>query len=179
MSHLEPFQLVEAGTLTRPGPIGRSLRGLLGLLCLYVLWEGLSDWNHTSAFPWETFVDRFVVLVMPLWLLNDVVNIGFAKRWGHQPVVVWSLLLLVLAIIGYVTTGDLDNLIWGIPLNMGLAYFYAHLGASFVLAFLMATPGCEMRAIPELIARIQGRSAKEHACPVALVTKIDAWERHR
>jgi len=46
-----------------------------------------------------------------------------------------------------------------------------------VLAALFATPGCEMRSIPEAVRRITGKPVQEHTCPIWFIAKIDDWER--
>lgn len=81
--------------------------------------------------------------------------------------------------LAWVNDGDFNSPVLGVPLFVWLAYFYGHLGISFVLATALATPGCEMRAIPQLVGRITGHAAPEHHCPVSFITKIDAWERRR
>ena len=79
----------------------------------------------------------------------------------------------------FVTSGSLDSPILGLPLNFWLAYFYGHLGLSFVLASLIATPGCEMRSIPEIIGQARGATSEEHHCPAGFITQIDEWEHSR
>ena len=37
MKQSDPLQLVEQGSLDRPGPIGRVVRVALGILCSYAL----------------------------------------------------------------------------------------------------------------------------------------------
>ena len=72
--------------------------------------------------------------------------------------------------------------VWGPPLG-ALAYAmtvytFGHLGVSFVLAAFLATPGCEMRAMPDLLGRLTGRMAQEHHCP-AFIQPLDNWETRR
>lgn len=71
---------------------------------------------------------------------------------------------------------------WAPPLGvftlLWFIYWSAHLGVSLVLAALIATPGCEMRAIPHLWTRLTGRRTKEHYCP-GFFDRLDRWERRR
>ena len=53
---------------------------------------------------------------------------------------------------------------------------FAHLGYSFVLAGILATPGCEMRATHHLFSILSGKPVKEHHCPVGPLNTIDKWE---
>jgi hypothetical protein len=179
MKQSDPLELVGAGSLTRPGPIGRVVRFALGALCLYALWEIVLYANITTAQPLSTLDSRFLVLLAPLCIINYVVNIGFTKSWGHFPLVVSLIALGASAGGAFLTTGSFDSAIFGVPLNLWLAYFYGHLGVAFVLSALIATPGCEMRSIPGLFGRVRGRPSEEHHCPAAFITKIDEWEQSR
>lgn len=179
MKQSDPLQLVEEGSLVRPGPIGRLVRFCLGGLCLLVFGELLYDAEWTTTQPFSSLDNRFLVLLAPLCLINYVVNIGFSKSWGYRPLLASLLVLVVFAGIAFLFTGSFDSPVLGIPLNIWLGYFYGHLGISFVLSALLATPGCEMRAIPTLFGRISGKPSEEHRCPVAFITKIDAWEARR
>ena len=67
--------------------------------------------------------------------------------------------------------------LWGV-VTTWMIVIYGHLGISFVLATLLATPGCEMRAIPQLLGMASGKQAAEHYCP-AFIDKIDHWEHQR
>ena len=51
-------------------------------------------------------------------------------------------------------------------------------GISFVLSAALATPGCEMRAIPHLWTIVTGRATKEHYCP-GFLDGLDKWELGR
>ena len=116
------------------------------------------------------------LMAMALWIINYVVNIGFSKSWGRRPAYLSLGVYLVLALVASAVTGDANSPILGVPLFAWLVYFYGHLGVSFVLAALLGTPGCEMRAIPELIGRMTGRASAQHHCP-GFIANIDAWER--
>ena len=179
MKQSDTFEFVDAGSLARPGPIGRWIRFALGALCLYALWEIVRHAGITSTQPFSTLDNRVVLLLAPLWIFNYVVNIGFARSWGHRPLIASLIFLSLSAFAGMLISGSFDSPIFGIPLNLWLAYFYSHLGASFVLAAAIATPGCEMRSIPELFGRIRGRPSKEHHCPATFINRTDAWESDR
>ena len=74
---------------------------------------------------------------------------------------------------------EVDHPLFGAALWAWLVYFFAHLGVSFILSAIIATPGCEMRAIPHLFGKISGRAVAEHHCPASFITGIDAWESKR
>ena len=179
MKQTDALRLVSAGTLARPGPIGRLFRLVLSILCLYVFGEIFYYWSWTTAEPFSTLDNRALLLLAPLCVFNYVVNIGFTKSWGVHPLLFSIVILLVFGGIALLLSGSIDSPIFGITLNLWFAYFYGHLGLSFVLAAIIATPGCEMRAIPELAGRASGRVTEEHHCPAGFITQLDEWEHRR
>ena len=179
MKQSDPLELVDAGSLVRPRTIGRTVRLLLGVFCLYVFAELFYYYEWTTSQPFSSLDDRFLVLLAPLWIFNYVVNIGFGKSWGRRPLIISLTALGIAACTAYLVTDSLNSPIFGIPLNLWLVYFYGHLGLSFMLAALIGTPGCEMRAIPELFGRIRRLPSEEHQCPVSFITRVDEWEHRR
>ena len=179
MKQSDPLQFESPGTLRRPGPIGRVLRLLLGLLCLYALLSLARHWQAIVAAPVSSLANLAILVLAAILLLNYVVNIGFGKSWGRKPLIVSLVLLSGFALVSRVVFGTVEHPMFGYPLLVFLAYFYAHLGISFVVAAVLATPGCEMRALAGLSGRIRGAQADEHHCPAALISRVDAWERSR
>ncbi len=179
MKQSDALEFVDAGTLTRPGPIGRLFRLALGVLCLYAFAEIIRFVDSTTMQPFSTLDNRVLLLLAPICVFNYVVNIGFSKSWGQWPLYGSIAVLLIAAGGAFLFSGSFDSPVLGVPLNLWLAYFYGHLGLSFVLSALIATPGCEMRAIPELIGRVSGDGSDEHHCPAGFITQIDEWEQRR
>ena len=82
------------------------------------------------------------------------------------------------AITSLLTTGNLlDYPLW-VSVTVWQVYVFGHLGLSFLLAASLATPGCEMRAIPQLIGLAKKEQVAEHYCP-AFIDSVDKWERAR
>lgn len=169
----------QAGSLARPGVIGRVVRLLLGAACLYFAWVLVSDgadiarpsgWSRDAGFWFGVFAG--------LYLTSYVVNIGFTLDLGRWPQFVVVTLGIGFAALGRVTEGAPWTPLLAWFLVGWLLYVYTHLGASFVLSALLATPGCEMRAIPHLLGVLRGRSASEHFCPGPL-RWVDEWELGR
>lgn len=173
------LQLVDQGTLVRPGPIGRVLRLSFGLLCVQALWELANIAPDFIASPIQFLPNIAIMLLIELCIFNYVVNIGFSRDWGRYPVIVSLLLFALLAVGSFIINADLNSYALGLSMFAWLVYFFAHLGLSFLLAALLATPGCEMRAIPELLGKIKGKASREHHCPVSFISKIDNWEDKR
>lgn len=173
------LKLDEPGSLPRPGPIGRLVRLLLGILCLRYV-QGLIDvsgqlldtggqirpvvWNGTAV---------------GLFLISYVINIGYSRSWKKWPAVVSAAVLLAIAGFGYFVTGTFETEVLARAVWVWALYLYTHLGLAFLLSALIATPGCEMRAFHDLYSRLTGVPTKEHYCPVGPLHPIDQWEAGR
>lgn len=177
MKQSDPLQLVQRGSLERPGPIGRMVRLALGIVCTYVLYDVIRYREDIIATPVSLLPNLTVMVLAAILIVNYVVNIGFGRSFGRWPSYVSIGVLLFFAVNAWLAFGTPDHPLPGTVLWIWLVYFYSHLGASFVLAAIIATPGCEMRSIPELIGRVTGRAVEEHHCPASLITKVDAWEK--
>ena len=173
------LDLVDQGSLTRPGLIGRFVRLSLGIACLYGLWELIVVAPFFIERPIELLPNLSFMILVVLCIFNYVVNIGFSKDWNRYPVFVSVLIFTVIAAASYLVSGTPSSMLLGGSMVLWMAYFYAHLGISFVLAAILATPGCEMRAIPELFGRLTNRDTKEHHCPSSIISGIDRWEASR
>ncbi len=173
------LKLDEPGTLPRPGPIGRSLRFGLGLLCVSFL-SGLVDirgnlvdsQGHAQELLWNGILPG-------LFLISYVINIGFSRSWKKWPAFVSAAALLTISGLGYLLEGSFESTIFARALWVWELYLFGHLGVSFVLAALIGTPGCEMRALHDLYSRISGAPTKEHYCPVGPLHPVDQWEARR
>jgi len=177
MKQSDSLQLIDEGSLERPGPVGRIIRLALGIACLYAIHE-LLLYNQAIMNTPISVLPNFALLVfVAILIINYVVNIGFGRSWRRWPSFVSVAIMLILAGVSWLMFGTPDHALLGIVLWVWLIYFFAHLGLSFVLSAIIATPGCEMRSIPELLGRMTGRAAREHHCPASFITKIDAWER--
>lgn len=173
------LKLDDAGSLPRPGPVGRIVRLAFGLLCASYIVELIdirgdliADDGHIRSVVWNG-------VPIGLFLVSYVVNIGFSRAWKKWPAFVSSAVFLGVAGFGYlmqgaIETGVLARVIWAWEL-----YVYSHLGLAFIVAAIIGTPGCEMRALHDLYSRITGTPTKEHYCPVGPLHPIDQWEnRH-
>ena len=173
------LKLLEQGTLSRAGPIGRIVRLTLGLLCMYALWEITNIAANFIAQPVRFLPNLSLLLLAPFCIFNYVINIGYSKDWHRYPLIASLVSFAVIALGGYIINGDVNSNLLGIALIAWLGYFFGHLGVSFLIAAVLATPGCEMRAIPELIGKVTGKASSEHQCPVSFISGIDNWERKR
>ncbi len=168
------FHFDTEGTLPIPGPIGRFVRLALGVLIAKFIYDWFviidsSDFGNPFILIWVAFS----VMLVPY-----VVNIGYGVNFGAMPRYVLLGVWLLAAIAGYLAEGALKSeLLWSVIEGTQI-YIYGHLGISFLLAAILATPGCEMRAIPHLLGKVSGSGSKEHYCP-GFIDNIDRWERDR
>ena len=173
------LNLVQSGTINKPGPIGRSFRLFLGMGCLsfiaYLVYNSSIFLNGINHYNWGILIG----LIYGIFLLPYIVNIGFSINSGKRLQLAAILALVMASAIDYFSTGSFLGLItWGLVYLM-LIYLYGHLGLSYVIASIIATPGCEMRAFPQLWSFITKKPSKEHCCPIGPLSKIDLWERDR
>ena len=111
-----------------------------------------------------------------LVLTPYVVNIGFSQNWKQWPRFAVVGIAAILAIADVLIYGSWWALPFGVFSLIWFLYWSSHLGFSFVLSAVIATPGCEMRAIPHFWTVMTGRKTREHYCPGPF-DRIDRWER--
>jgi len=77
------------GRAAGPARCDRSAGALsAGLFCLVALWSVDRHADAGIARPMSTLDDRMLMVLAPLFFINYVVNIGFAKVWGQRPLIV-------------------------------------------------------------------------------------------
>jgi hypothetical protein len=173
------LKLDEPGSLPRPGPVGRIVRLLFALLCLWYV-NGLvmvaasliADDGHIRGLLWNGIFPGLI-------LISYVVNIGYSRSWGKTPAIVSAAILAAVALAGYLYWGTIETELFARVLWIWELYLFAHLGLSFALSAAIGTPGCEMRAFHDLYTRITGKPTKEHYCPIGPLNPIDQWEARR
>ena len=176
MKQSDALELVAAGSLIRPRTVGRILRLSLGLACYFALYQLVRSHEIIINHPVSQLPNMIFMAGAAICIVNYVVNIGFGKNWGRWPSIISVAVLALIALANWLLLGTPDRWILGIVYWSWLFYFYMHLGTSFLLASMLATPGCEMRAIPELFGKLSGKPTAEHHCPAAFITKVDEWE---
>ena len=183
MTSTRPADKVETrfeapGSLIRPGPIGRVVRFAFGAVILWMVLPSIGYFPNFLRIGAPRRPDWIISIALMAWLIPYVVNIGWGVNWRRRPRYVALGLLLAAAAIGYPIWGHWWNPAFGVTWWTLNLYTFGHLGVSFVLAGLLATPGCEMRAVPDLAARLRGREAAEHYCP-GWIDPLDRWEAGR
>jgi hypothetical protein len=179
MSLAEETQFVEQGSLKRPLIIGRLVRFTLGVLMLNGVYQVTLAWPYLleNGFPVGN-TTLWVTTALAFWIIPAVINIGFSLNTGKLSRWIIGGLSLILGAYHYFTEGVVMGYGLGIFTLVWVYYWLVHLGSSFFLAAILATPGCEMRSIPHLWTLITGRASKEHYCP-GFLDNLDRWERQR
>ena len=173
------LKLDDPGSLLRPGPIGRLVRLAFGVLCLWYAF-GLVEVSdslimsdgHIRSLVWNGILPG-------LFLVSYIINIGFSRGWKKWPAIVSVGVIVVVGGIGYLTKGAVETTLLARTIWAWELYLFSHLGTAFVIAAVIGTPGCEMRAFHDLYSRLTGIPTKEHHCPVGPLTPIDRWEASR
>jgi hypothetical protein len=173
------LKLDDPGSLPRPGPIGQLLRLVLGLICAWYVFQlaGVSDQLMSGAGHIKSVVWNGVLI--GLFLISYIINIGYSRSWKKWPALVSGVVFFVLAGIGYLTQGIIETQLLARVIWAWEIYLFSHLGGSFIIAGLIGTPGCELRALHDLYSRITGTPTKEHYCPVGPLHPVDQWEARR
>ena len=134
-------QFEEPGSLERPGPIGRIVRIVAGILCVYFLFLVVKGQAGMMGADVPTDARVWIGAVLCLYGLPHIFNIGYGRNWGGWPR--WVTLLLALGAVAF-STFQHDSL-WGpepgLIVFVLLGFVLINLGPSFVLSGILATPG--------------------------------------
>ncbi len=170
------LKLDEPGTLLKPGLVGRLARLVFGALCLWhvsglvqVSGSLMTGDRHIQSLVWNGVLPGLI-------LVSYVINIGYSRAWKKWPAVVSAATLAIIAGAGYALEGTIETKLLARSIWVWELYVFSHLGLAFVIAALIRTPGCEMRAFHDLYSRLTGVPTKEHYCPVGPLHPIDQWE---
>jgi hypothetical protein len=165
----------EPGSIKPPGLIGRLVRFLLGYICLDLFIQIVDDIPGMIERGWPVNPVSICTIILGLYLLKPVINIGFTVKFKWLPQLIVIGLTLLTMLYHWLMAESIFGNVFTAFLMLWMAYVFGHLGLSFVLAAVIKTPGCEMRSIPHLWSKISGKKTLEHYCPGPL-TPIDEWE---
>jgi hypothetical protein len=176
------LKLDEPGSLPRPGPVGRLVRLGLGILCLRYVYGLIQVAGGLIAADGSIRIVVWNGIIFALFLVSYVVNIGFSRAWKKWPAIVSAGAFAIIAGVSYAMTGMIETNLLARSIWIWELYIFSHLGLAFIIAGVIGTPGCEMRAFHDLYSRLTGVPTKEHYCPVGPLRPIDEWEsrqKHR
>ncbi len=167
------------GSLHPPGPVGRLVRLGLGVLTALPVVSLLPQARTLLALTEvPTHFTWWLAVGLGLWVFPYVINIGFTASWRAWPRRVATAALAASIAVSLGVTGATWSPVAGAVFLAWIVYTYGHLPLSFLLSAAIATPGCEMRAIPHLWTRVTGRATKQHYCP-GVLDSVDNWETRR
>lgn len=162
-----------SGVPHRPGPIGRIVRLVLGLLVLQaaagaaiMLLDGVSGLPAADS-------GMAIATGIAAWLTPTVYDVGLGTSLGNR----WR--LLATSAIGAATLAGLALGAPGTGFTIGVLVWIAvtlgWLGVAFLVATALRTPGCEMRSLPHLASLVLPGGHDFVACPGPL-QPLDEWE---
>ncbi len=170
------LNLEKTGSLLKPDPVGRLVR--LGFAALVLYYSYVLFSVHESLVLANGQVRDLLWngIIPGLFLVSYIINIGFSRDWKKKPAIFSLILLLIAAGYNYVAIGSYEGLYLAYTLAIWEFYLSLHLGLAFLIAGLIASPGCEMRAFHHLFSLITANPTHEHICPVGPLNGIDRWE---
>lgn len=149
--------------LPRPGSIGILIRLGLALLVGSLGYSALIDASgffDGFAQPTKSLGYLVGVALFSSWVLNELTQ----REWGQRPTLVLLAGLAATMAVGALQ-GDAFGPPYGIYLWLWVLGFSLLLAPAHLLAALLRTPGCEMRAYAHLWTRLRGGDPEAVACP--------------
>ena len=129
------------GTVEGPGPIGRVVRIVAGIVFLALFILTVTSYTEIVSSDVPTSLLLWFGVAFSFWVFGYQVNVGFTVTWGRWP----HLIVLLLALVAVVLDLSIYGSLWGPPLGLIvfllLASVTGHIGLSFILAAILATPG--------------------------------------
>ena len=133
------------GTFATPRLLGRTIRLAVGVTILYLVfphflkyWQGFTQVREGSETPGGTW---YIGLFFAVYLLPHMIDRGFTLQRGRRSQIVFGLLALAAVVFDLTYYGSL----WAPPLGwlvlLTTVLVLGHLGISFIVAGLFATPG--------------------------------------
>jgi hypothetical protein len=150
-----------------PGPVGLLIRVILGAASVYALVELVTQWD---SFRDQNLIESgFWFITLFTLFLSDVFDIGLRRHWGVWPLLVFLAGAAALGLAGYLAAGEVWTTALAAWVYAGDLLVFGALTVSFPVAIATRTPGCELNAIPRLVARLRGATdAEVRRCSLGL-----------
>ena len=143
----------------RPGPVGLLIRVVLGAAVVYALVELITKWD---IFRDQNLIESgFWFITLFTLFLPNVFNIGLRGRWGIWPLVVFLAGAAAIGSASYLASGEIWTTALAAWVYAGDLVVFAALSVSFPVAVATRTPGCELNALPRLVARLRGTTDEQ------------------
>jgi hypothetical protein len=162
----------------RPGPVGLLIRVVLGMAAIYGLVDLVTSWD---VFRDQNLIesDFWFITLFTLCLLPDVFNIGLRRRWGLWPLVVFLAGAAAIGLVGYLAASEFWTTALAAWVYAGDLLVFAALSVLFPVAMATRTPGCELNAVPRLVARLRGAADAETRRCILGVDLLDGQPMRR
>jgi hypothetical protein len=142
-----------------PGPVGLLIRVVLGVAVVYGLVELVTKWD---IFRDQNLIESdFWFITLFTLTLPEVFNIGLRRHWGAWPLVIFLAGAAGIGSVGYLASGEIWTTALAAWVYAGDLLVFGALAVSFPVAVAMRTPGCELNALPRLVARLRGTADEE------------------
>ncbi len=126
--------------LPTPGWLGRGIQLSGAAFLVYFVAQIVVGYRLGGSPSARDPMFWLALLAIP-WVLPEVVNLGFRLRWGRWPRYVFLALLLVGGAVDLARGAGLPGPAFGLVFFPIAAYAFGHLGLSFLVAAIDATPG--------------------------------------
>jgi hypothetical protein len=162
----------------RPGPVGLLIRSVLGAASVWGLVDLVTSWG---TFRDQDLIesDFWFITVFTLCLLPDVFNIGLRRHWGVWPLVVFLAGAAAIGSVGDLAAREFWTTALAAWVYAGDLLVFTALSVSFPVAIATRTPGCELNAVPRLVARLRGMADVETRRCILGVDLLDGQPMRR
>ncbi len=128
-------------SLPTPGPIGRIVRIVPGIILLYLFVLILTNYKGFVGSDLPRHPLLWLGIAIGFYALPEMVGIGFGRDFGWRPRLIFGVVALAAAVFDLVQNGALWGPLLGSLIYLLLGYVTAALGISLILAGAFATPG--------------------------------------
>lgn len=153
------------GDLPRPGLVGRLVRVAFAVPFAYLIFSIGGDLViGTFTPPPLTDVGYLVAIALFGWLTPVALGELTLQDLGWTPLFTVASLGMIAAATGLLVEGTLLSTILGAYLDVWMLSVSTLMAPALLLAAILGTPGCEMRAYAHLIQRLRGGDAEQITC---------------
>ena len=132
------------GTLPKAGPMGRAIRLFNGIVILYFFLLVLQNYAGLVRLRegWDTPSSLFFWLgaAWSFLLIPHMIDRGFTLTWGPWAQLVFFIIVLGVVAFDFWHYGSLWGPLLGLLVFLLMAYVFGHLGLSYIVAGIFATP---------------------------------------
>ena len=129
-----------SGTFARPGPLGRTIRIIAGLILLALFYYVTTIYRFGGA-PDPRDALFWIGTLIAFYFLPDPVNVPFGRSWGRRTQLVFLVLALGAGVWDLLRNGSFLGPVLTFLIILMYLYVTGVGGLSFILAGIFAVPG--------------------------------------